>query len=106
MLEFLGDRWPRAGERVDMLTEAVEIIRKLWRGESVSHRGRHYTVSNARVYTLPPQPTKIIIAAKGKRALTLAGREGDGLIGTAPDRDTRGSSDSTSRASCQNCAEA
>src|SRR5690606_28943638 len=46
----LGDKWPIAGERLDMLEEAVEVIRELWTGESVTHRGRHYTVENARLY--------------------------------------------------------
>src|SRR3954468_2198684 len=50
---ILGDRWPPVAVRLEMLEEAVEVIRLLWRGGTRSHRGRHYLVENARVYTLP-----------------------------------------------------
>jgi coenzyme F420-dependent glucose-6-phosphate dehydrogenase len=83
----LGDRWPSADERLEMLEEAVEVIRLLWQGGSQTHRGRHYRVENARVYDLPDEPPPILIAAKGERAGTLAGRVGDGLVGVAPDED-------------------
>ena len=42
-----------ADVRLEMLEEAVELIRTLWQGGQRSHRGRHYTVENARVYDLP-----------------------------------------------------
>jgi coenzyme F420-dependent glucose-6-phosphate dehydrogenase len=83
----LGDRWPAADERLDMLEEAVEVIRLLWDGGPQTHRGPHYRVENARIYDLPDDPPPILIAAKGERAGTLAGRLGDGLVGVAPDRD-------------------
>jgi G6PDH family F420-dependent oxidoreductase len=82
---ILGDRWPPAGTRLEMLEEAVEVIRLLWEGEDVIHRGRHYTVENARIYTLPEEPPPIFVAAAGEKATQLAGRIGDGLIGTSPD---------------------
>ena len=82
---ILGDRWPPAGTRLEMLEEAVEVIRLLWEGEDVTHRGRHYTVENARIYTLPEEPPPIFVAAAGEKATQLAGRIGDGLIGTSPD---------------------
>src|SRR6478672_13942299 len=40
----LGQPWPTAEVRLEMLEEAVEVMRKLWTGETVNHRGRHYTV--------------------------------------------------------------
>src|SRR2546421_8458476 len=36
-----GGRWPRADERLEMLDEAIEIIRSLWRGEYETFRGKH-----------------------------------------------------------------
>ena len=50
---ILGDHWPEADVRLEMLEEAVEVMRQLWQGGQRSHRGRHYTVENARVYDLP-----------------------------------------------------
>jgi len=82
----LGDRWPEWELRAEMLAEAVEVIRLLWTGENVSHRGAHYTVENARLYTLPEEPTPIVIGASGTRAADLAGRIGDGLCSVGPEQ--------------------
>jgi coenzyme F420-dependent glucose-6-phosphate dehydrogenase len=82
---ILGDHWPSAAVRREMLEEAVAIIRELWGGGLVEHRGRHYTVENARIYTLPDEPPPVLVAASGPEAATLAGRIGDGFIGVAPE---------------------
>jgi G6PDH family F420-dependent oxidoreductase len=81
----LGQRWPSTELRREMLEEAVEVMRRLWEGELTSHRGRHYTVENARIYTLPDEPIDVLVAAGGPEAAELAGRIGDGLIGTSPE---------------------
>jgi G6PDH family F420-dependent oxidoreductase len=81
----LGHRWPPADLRLEMLEEAVKLMRILWRGEEVTHRGRHYTVENARIYTLPQEPIEVMVAAGAPHAAVLAGRIGDGLVSTAPD---------------------
>jgi hypothetical protein len=46
---ILGDHWPEAAVRLEMLEEAVEVMRLLWQDGEQSHRGKHYTVENARV---------------------------------------------------------
>lgn len=81
----LGDRWPSASERLEMLEEAVELMRLLWRGETTSFQGRHYRVEDARVYTLPSEPLEVVVAASAPEAAELAARVGDGLVSTAPD---------------------
>jgi coenzyme F420-dependent glucose-6-phosphate dehydrogenase len=85
---FLGVGWPSVDVRLEMLEEAVEVIRRLWRGELTSHEGKHYTVENARIYTLPERLPPIHVAAGGAKAAEVAGRIGDGYIGTSPDPDT------------------
>jgi G6PDH family F420-dependent oxidoreductase len=82
---ILGQAWPEWDVRAEMLEEAVEVIRKLWGGEIVSHRGRHYRVQNAKLYTLPESPPPIRVAASGKKMAEIAGRIGEGLIATGPD---------------------
>lgn len=82
-----GARWPATEVRREMLAEAVDVMRELWRGGLVSHRGRHYTVENARLYTLPDDPVEVMVAAGGTEAARLAAQVGDGLVATAPDRD-------------------
>ncbi|HVD87009.1 MAG TPA: TIGR03557 family F420-dependent LLM class oxidoreductase [Solirubrobacterales bacterium] len=81
---ILGDRWPPVARRQERLEEAIEVIRKLWEGKLTTHRGRHYTVENARIYSLPDEPPPILVAVAGERSVGLAARIGDGLIGTAP----------------------
>ena len=82
---ILGDPWPEAAVRLDMLEEAVEVMRKLWTGEEISHRGEHYTVSNARLYTCPEEPPPVYVSAFGPVATKLAAEIGDGFVNVAPD---------------------
>lgn len=81
----LGDRWPAVEVRLEMLAEAVTVMRRLWEGSLVSHRGAHYTVENARLYSCPESPPPVIVSAFGPQALEVAAHIGDGLITTAPD---------------------
>ena len=80
-----GDQWPQPAQRIEMLDEAIDVIRELWGGKEVNHRGRYFTVQNARLYSLPESSPEIIVAAAGPKAAELAGRKGDGLITTSPD---------------------
>jgi G6PDH family F420-dependent oxidoreductase len=81
----LGDKWPQPSVRLEMLDEAVEILRLLWQGGYRSHRGPHYTVERARLYTLPEEPPPVVVAAAAEEAAKLAGRIGDGYMNTKPD---------------------
>jgi len=85
---ILGDKWPPVDTRQEMLEEAVEVIRQLWQGGQQSYEGAFYVVENARVYSLPDELPPIYIAASGEKAAQLAGRIGDGLIGTSPKPET------------------
>jgi G6PDH family F420-dependent oxidoreductase len=82
-----GSRWPTADVRLEMLEEAVEVIRRLLTGERVTHHGRHYTVEDARIYTLPDRPVEIPVSAFGPEATALAARIGDGFVTAQPDAD-------------------
>ena len=83
---ILGDAWPSARTRLDMLEEAVELIRALHLGRQTDYQGTFYTVSNARIYTLPVdgQPVPIYVSGFGRRAAELAGRIGDGFLSVGP----------------------
>jgi G6PDH family F420-dependent oxidoreductase len=81
----LGDPWPSVGVRMEMLEEALDVIRLLHGGGEVSHHGVHYEVQEARIYTLPDQPVPIYVSAFGPQAAELAGRIGDGMCTTMPD---------------------
>lgn len=81
-----GARWPGTDERQEMLEEAVEVIRRLWTGDEVTHRGKHFAVEQAQLFTHPQSPPPIVIAAGGEASAQLAGRIGDGLVSTSADR--------------------
>jgi coenzyme F420-dependent glucose-6-phosphate dehydrogenase len=81
---ILGDRWPSVAVRQERLAEAIEVIRLLWEGGVKSHHGEHYTVENARIYSLPEEPPPILVAVGGEQSADLAAEAGDGLFSTSP----------------------
>jgi G6PDH family F420-dependent oxidoreductase len=81
---ILGDRWPAIEVRHQMLEEAMTIIRHLWTGRTLDHHGRHYTVENARLWTLPDTPPRVVMSAFGPKAVALAARIADGYFGAWP----------------------
>lgn len=82
----VGVRWPSARERLDRLREAIDVIQKLWTGETVNYDGAYYTVNDAKLFTLPKAPPPILIGAGSPASGRLAGMM-DGLISTSPDAD-------------------
>jgi G6PDH family F420-dependent oxidoreductase len=87
---IFGDSWPEAGVRLEMLEEAIEVMRKLWQGGQRSHRGTHYCVQNARLYTLPERPPEVLMSGFGPKSVDLAARIGDGYVSTMPDAELLG----------------
>jgi G6PDH family F420-dependent oxidoreductase len=80
----VAEGWPTIDTRLEMLQEAVEIIRELWKGENYSHYGSFYAVEDARIYSLPEKLPPIYIASGGPKSAKLTGNIGDGLISTSP----------------------
>ena len=83
----LGDRWPRADERLEMLEEAIDVIRALFGGDWETFRGTHYTVEQAKLYDAPSTPPPIVVAAKAEKAAKLAAAKGDGYMNTSADEE-------------------
>lgn len=84
---ILGRRWPSAAERLEMLEEAVGVMRDLWTGKLISHRGQHYTVETARLYSVPQTPPPVYMSGFGAKAIELAARIADGYICVEPNAD-------------------
>jgi G6PDH family F420-dependent oxidoreductase len=91
----VGRGWPPVHIRHEMLEEAIEIIRALWTGGYQKHEGKHYTVHDARIFTLPPEPPPVYVAASGSASIALAARAGDGMIATEPRRELTQAFDQT-----------
>jgi G6PDH family F420-dependent oxidoreductase len=84
---ILGGGWPSAAERLEMLEEAVGVIRDLLGGGLISHMGRHYTVDTARLYSLPDQPPPVFMSGFGDKAIRLAAAIADGYMCVQPNPD-------------------
>lgn len=82
---IVGQRWPGAAERLEMLEEAVGLIRDLLSGDQVNHRGRYFTAETARLYSLPAQPPPIYLSGFGRQSALLAARIADGYMTVMPD---------------------
>jgi G6PDH family F420-dependent oxidoreductase len=78
----VGQPWPPADIRQEMLAEAIDAMRELWRGGMRSYRGLHVTVQDACVFDLPDEPPPVIVAVGGKQSARLAAERGDGMITT------------------------
>ncbi|CAM5332425.1 TIGR03557 family F420-dependent LLM class oxidoreductase [Streptomyces fumanus] len=68
--------------RHELLREALEIIRLLWRGGYHSYEGKHLRLADARVFDLPEQLPLIAVAASGPKSAGIAAELGDGLFAT------------------------
>jgi G6PDH family F420-dependent oxidoreductase len=82
----VGDAWPGPDIRHDMLSEAIEVMRLLWRGGRQRHHGDYYDVQDAQLFTLPDTPPEVYVAGGGPRALRVAAEQGDGMFATEPER--------------------
>jgi coenzyme F420-dependent glucose-6-phosphate dehydrogenase len=80
----VGKRWPPIELRLEMLEEAIGIIRALWSGESITHYGKHYIVEDAKLFDAPECDVPLIVSAFGSASAELAARCGDGLWMSTP----------------------
>jgi len=79
----LGGGWGPYAERSARLKEAITLIRRLWTEDWVASDGPIFPIPDAKLYTKPPSPLPIYIAASGPRSAALAGELGDGWITSA-----------------------
>lgn len=77
---IVGHYWPEAVTRLEVLAEAIEIIRKLFTGKVVKHKGTYFNLESARLYTMPPAPPPIYVATSGPVNAERTGRTCDGII--------------------------
>ena len=84
---IFGDYWPPTDIRLEMLEEAVQVMRKLWSGDEISHHGTHYTVEDARIYSRPEHPVPVLVSGFGPKATEVAARIGEGYVQTSPDKE-------------------
>src|SRR5207245_5327659 len=72
--ELAGFAFDPAGTRVARLSEAVEIIQRLWSGEAVVFAGEHYHLDGLQLNPRPSRPLQLFIGGSGRRVLSMAGQ--------------------------------
>lgn len=77
---IIGGQWPEIGMRSTMMFEAIEVISKLFSGKVVKHKGEHFTLESAKLYTRPEQPVPIYVATAGPLNAKRTGQYADGMI--------------------------
>ena len=78
----VGGEWPEIGIRSAMMFESIEIINKLFTGKVVKHKGEHFTLESARLYTIPPEDQRVpvYVATAGPVNAKKTGKFADGII--------------------------
>ncbi|HWJ08376.1 MAG TPA: TIGR03557 family F420-dependent LLM class oxidoreductase, partial [Nocardioides sp.] len=84
-----GEVWPSFDVRIDMLREAVALMRELFTGRTVDHRGEFFTVDDARLWTVPDEPVPVWMSGFGEKATRVAADIADGYVTTSPDQEMR-----------------
>ncbi|MDI6725299.1 MAG: LLM class flavin-dependent oxidoreductase, partial [Methanobacterium sp.] len=77
-----GDKWLSKAERNQRLKQSAEIIRKLWKGLTVTFNGQ-VKIEEAKLYTLPQKPPLLICAAISAETAEWMRNWADGLITTS-----------------------
>ena len=63
------------------IAECVDVVRRLWAGERVTHRGAAFSLNDVALEFKPDQAAlPIVLGVKGPRAVALAGTIGDGVL--------------------------
>ena len=77
---ILGGEWPEVNVRSEMMFESIEIISKLFEGKVVKHRGKHFKLESAKLYTRPDEPVPIYVATSGPVNAKRTGKFAQGMI--------------------------
>jgi probable F420-dependent oxidoreductase len=77
--ETLGVPFETRGRRYD---EAIDVLRKVWTGRPVEHRGEHFPFDTLQMSPAPAKPVPLWVGGLSRPALRRAAQRGDGWIGT------------------------
>lgn len=79
--EELAAQGVEASERTSMLEESLAIMRALWRGERVTHHGKHYHLDDVGLGVRPVQdPLEVWLGGMVPAALRRCARVGEGWM--------------------------
>ncbi|MGI8667851.1 MAG: TIGR03557 family F420-dependent LLM class oxidoreductase [Jatrophihabitans sp.] len=81
----IGQGWPAAAVRQDMLVEAIQIIRALHSGRQTTWAGEHFRIDSAKVWDLPDRAVPLAAAVSGEASIARFAPLVDHLIAVEPD---------------------
>jgi G6PDH family F420-dependent oxidoreductase len=82
--EHVAGAWPHVQQRHEMFEEALQIIRPLLAGHSVTYLGQHFQVPDAYLWDLPEEGVPMAIAVSGPASCELAGEYADAVVAVEP----------------------
>ncbi|WP_188188185.1 LLM class flavin-dependent oxidoreductase [Nonomuraea sp. SYSU D8015] len=82
MTPGFGGAWPRLGEAISALDEAIPLIRRLWGPEPVDHDGTYFRLHEASAGPPPEPRVPIWVGSFKPRMLAVTGRHADGWLPT------------------------
>lgn len=80
----VGRGWPTIERRHEMLVEAIQIIRELFRGDLVNWKGEYFEVDSARIWDLTETPVALGVAVSGKKSINTFAPLAEHLIAVEP----------------------
>ena len=83
--EHVVGQWPHVAQRHEMFAEALQIIRPLLEGYTVTFSGQYFDVPEAYLWDRPADPVPMAIAISGASSAQLAGSYGDAAVAVEPD---------------------
>src|SRR3954447_2924987 len=74
-----GFDWPSGEEQLEMMDEALDMIRRLWNGQTIASGSKHFKTKDAKLHTLPSSPPKLYVSAFHEGAAEVAAKHADGV---------------------------
>lgn len=68
--------------RPSLIEDAIEIIRRGWRGEAVNYSGKRHALGGLPITPVPESPPALLIGGMAEPAIERAARIGDGFLST------------------------
>lgn len=78
---FFPNGWPKWRERIERLSEATALMRRMWESQDYfTFEGKYFKIRDFFLYTKPKTRIPIYFAAAGEHAASYAGNYGDHLV--------------------------
>ena len=77
--EALGLKVDGDAARAQRVVEAIQVMRRLWAGDSTSFTGASYRLDRPAGFLRPDPPPPIIVGGFGPKMAAIAGKHGDGF---------------------------